>query len=215
MTKVIIAAVIVGAILTSFVESLGSFILIIVLLFGTIIGLAARDTIGNIIAGFILWTNKPFEIGDFLIYDDLILKVKNIRLIFTETIAFDGMKISFPNQKLLSDKIENLGRRNPIRRKITVTVNYEEDQQKVESTLLEAAGNMSKVLEFPKPYVRITTFHNKSVEYALYVFIREIRSIWIIEASLRSKILALAKKHKIDLSTEGFDNLTVKSPTKY
>ena len=215
LTKVIIVVIIIGAILTSFVETIGTFILVVILLFGVIVGVAARDTIGNMIAGFILWTNKPFEIGDYLIYDDLILKVRNIRTIFTETISFEGIKISFPNQKLMGDEIRNIKRKSPLRRKIPVTIPYEEDQEKVKNALLEAVTSMNQVLEFPKPFVRITQFHNKSVEYSVYIFIKDIKSVWITEGEARSNILATAKKYNIDLSTEGFDNLTIQDPTKY
>ena len=199
--KIIIGLVIVSAVLFQFIESLGLITSLFTLMGGTIIGFAAINTLGNIIAGFIIMASRPFNVDDYIIFNDRIAKVEEIKLIFTLLIDLDGIKISVPNQKLLTDEIEDLGKKGVIRRNIAITADYEEDRHKVENALKEAANMVPTVLKEPKPFVRITNFLNYAVEYKLFVFINDIAILKNMEAELRKSILDIMKKYNIDIST--------------
>jgi potassium efflux system protein len=88
-----------------------------------------------------------------------------------------------------------------IRRNIIITADYGEDRLKVETALLEAAKVVPSILEDPKPFVWISGFLNFAVEYKLFVFIRNIAKVRVIEADLRASILDTARKYKIEIST--------------
>jgi small-conductance mechanosensitive channel len=57
------------------------------------------------------------------------------------------------------------------------------------------------VLKVPEPYVRITDFRDYAVEYALYVFIREVKIMREIDADLRDNVFETCRRYEIDLST--------------
>jgi small-conductance mechanosensitive channel len=57
------------------------------------------------------------------------------------------------------------------------------------------------ILKEPKPYVQITNFYNFSVEYTLYVFIKQIKRLSIIESDLKRTVLEVCGKNEIDLTT--------------
>lgn len=199
--KFLIGLVIVSVILMQFVEALGLITSLFTLMGGTIVGFAAINTIGNMLAGIIIMVSRPFTVGDYVIYNDKIAKIREIKLIFTSLIDLDGIKISIPNQKLITEDTQNLGKTNIIRRKISITADYQEDKEKVKNALLEAVKLIPEILVDPKPYVWITDFQSFAVEYTLFVYINEIKLIPMIEANLREKVLESVDKYNIDIST--------------
>ncbi|MFX1573301.1 MAG: mechanosensitive ion channel family protein [Promethearchaeota archaeon] len=199
--KFLIGLIIISTILIQFVEAIGLITSLFTLMGGTIVGFAAINTIGNMLAGIIIMISRPFTVGDYVVYKDKIAKIQEIKLIFTILKDLDGIKISVPNQKLITEDTENLGKTDIIRRKISITADYQEDNEKVKNALLEAAKLVPEVLEDPEPYVWITNFLNFAVEYTLFIFINDIKRISIIEANLRQNILNIVGKYNIDIST--------------
>ena len=195
------AFVIISAILAEWGVTLGVISGILAIFGGTIIGFAAINTIGNAIAGLIVMTSRPFEVGDRIFLNGQFADIVAIELIYTKMLTLDNILVSVPNQELLKVEIDNYGKKNVIRRHCTVTPGFEYDMQDVEKTLLEAANKVNGVLKEPKPYVWITKFQNYAVEYNLYVFIKDIKRIPEIDAELHKKVLETCKAHKIDIST--------------
>ena len=199
--KYLMFLIILTAILIQFAESLGFITALFTFVGGTIIGFAAMNTLGNMIAGIIIMVSRPFIVGDRILYDDKIADIVEIKLIYTTLIDLDNIKISVPNQMLLSQEIFDFGKEEIIRRHVTITPGFEEDRKKVEEVLLEAAGKVPQVLKDPIPYVWINTFQNYAVEYRLYVFIKDIKDLPLIESDLHKAVLDACKDNNIDIRT--------------
>jgi len=199
--KYIFIIIIVLMIFSQFTEAIGLIAGFLTLSLGTIIGFASMNTLGNVIAGLIIMSSKPFVKGDRIIFDDSLTDVIEIKLIYTVLIDLDGVKISVPNQKLLTESIKSLGKTKVIRRQVVISAGYDEDPNKVERALLEAAVTVPAILKEPKPYVMMTNFLNFAVEYRLYVYIREIKRIKRIEGNLYRAVFDTFKKYDIDIST--------------
>ena len=199
--KYLIGLIIISAVFFQFAESLGLITALFSLVGGTILGFATMNTLGNAIAGLIIMVSRPFSVGDRLLYDEKLVDVDDIKLVFTIMIDIDGIKISVPNQKLLTNEIVALGKKEIIRRKITITPSFEEDRHKVERVLLKAAKEVPEVLNEPEPYVWINAFQNYAVEYSLFVFIKELKNLPFIESELHKKILDACKDSNIDIRT--------------
>ena len=201
VVKYLISLIILTAILVQFAESLGFITALFTLVGGTIIGFAAMNTLGNMIAGIIIMVSRPFSVGDRILYDDKITDIVEIKLIYTTMIDLDNVKISVPNQTLLSQEIVNYGKKDIIRRHVTITPGFEEDRKKVEEVLLEAAKKLPQILPEPKPYVWISGFQNYAVEYKLFVFIKDIKDLPQIESDLHKIVLDSCKENNIDIRT--------------
>jgi len=184
---------------------------------GTIIGFASMNTIGNAISGIIVMTSKPFRIGDRLLFNKQFADVIAIDLIYTRLKTLDNVLISVPNQQLLTSEIDNYGKKNPVRRRCSITIGYELTSEEIVKVLLEAAAKVEGVLKEPKPYVWVTNLLNFSVEYTLYVFISQIRMLPLIDSNLKRTVLQVCRQNGIDLSTPNLiqsvdgDNNTVDS----
>jgi small-conductance mechanosensitive channel len=168
---------------------------------GTIMGFAAMNTIGNAIAGIIVMTSRPFRIGDRIYFNNQFADVVAVDLIYTRMRTLDNVLVSVPNQELLRSEIDNYGKKTNVRRSCAITAGYELDSKNVETALLEAAGKVEGVLKDPKPYVWITKFDDFAIEYTLYVFVNQIRSLPKIDANLKRAVLETCRHHEIDIST--------------
>ncbi len=178
--KYIIVLIIISAVFFQFAESLGLITTLFSLVGGTIIGFAAMSTLGNAIAGFIIMLSRPFSVGDRILYDNNIVDITDVKLIFTTMVDLNGIKISVPNQKLLSNEIIDFGKNSIIRREITITPGFEEDRNKVEKVLLNSVKIVPQVLENPEPYVWINSFQNYAVEYKLFDIISILGHLFFI-----------------------------------
>ncbi len=194
-------ALVSAALLAEWGVTLGVITGILAIYGGTIIGFAAINTIGNAIAGLIVMTSRPFEVGDRIFFNDQFADIVAVELIYTKMITLDNVHVSVPNQELLKAEIDNFGKKNVVRRHCTVTPGFEYESAKVEKTLLEAAEKVHGVLRAPRPYVWITEFQNYAVEYNLYVFISDIRRLPEIDAELHRRVLETCREHGIDIST--------------
>ncbi len=201
VVKWVVILVVLSAILATFGVTLGVISGLLTLLGGTIIGFAAINTLGNAIAGLIVMTSRPFNVGDRIFFNGQFADVVSIELIYTKMVTLDNVLVSVPNQELLKAEIDNYGKKKVVRRHCTVTPGFEYDSAQVERVLLKAAGNVEGVLKEPKPYVWITKFQNYAVEYNLYVFINDIKRLPEIDAELHRKVLQTCKEHDIDIST--------------
>jgi len=201
IVKWLVFLVILSVILMLFGVTLGIVSGLLTILGGTIIGFAAINTIGNAIAGLIVMTSRPFRVGDRIFFNGKFADIIAIELIYTKMLTLDNVLVSVPNQELLKTEIDNYGKKNVVRRQVVVTAGFEVESKEVKRILMEAAKKVSKVLEKPEPYVRITQFQNFAVEYTLYVFVNEIKKLREIDAEIFESVLETCRVNKLDIST--------------
>jgi small-conductance mechanosensitive channel len=100
-------ALIIYAHLVPALQRLGQAMLASAGLISLVIGLAAQNTLGNLIAGFSLLLYRPFEIGDVLTINTPTGKetgsVKEITLGYTKLLTDDGRWIIAPNSIIASN----------------------------------------------------------------------------------------------------------------
>lgn len=191
-------------ILAQFGITLGVVSGLLTILGGTIIGFAAINTLGNMIAGLIVMTSRPFKVGDRIFFNGQFADVEAIELIYTKMRTLDNVLVSIPNQELLKAEIDNYGKKSVVRRGCSITAGYEVASEQVETALLKAANRLVELkdaLKEPKAYVWVTKFGNYAVEYTLYVFIQDIKRLPEIDSNLKRTVLETCKQHGIDIST--------------
>lgn len=201
LIKYFIVLIVMSAIIMQFAQTIGLITAMLTLAGGTIIGFATINTLGNAVAGIIIMVSKPFSVGDRIIINDKMADIIDIRLVYTILRDLDNIKISIPNQKLLTEEIQNYGKDTTIRISVKVTPGFDEDRQKVELVLIKAAKDLPEVLKEPEPYVWINQFQNFAVEYMLFAFIKDIKELPRIHSDLHKKVFDECKKNNIDIST--------------
>ena len=153
---------------------------------GIVIGVASQTSIGNIISGFFLVSERSFELGDTVRIGDKMGTVYSVDLLSIKIRTFDNLLIRIPNQTVISTELVNVTR-FPIRRMdITVGVAYKEDLAKVFDVLKEVARKNPLYLEEPEPLVLLQGFGSSSVDILLGVWFeksnfREVKNNLIME----------------------------------
>jgi small-conductance mechanosensitive channel len=74
---------------------------------GLVIGLAARTTLGNFIAGILIAFTQPVRLGDEVVIGETSGTVEEIGLTYTFVRAGDNSRLVIPNEHLASDTIRN------------------------------------------------------------------------------------------------------------
>jgi MscS family membrane protein len=172
---------------------------------GLAIGLAAKDTLANIIAGIFIIIDRPFVVGDRIeawsapkqaaTWGDVI----EIGLRSTKIKTTDNILLVIPNSEISRRDIINYTAISPdIRVRIPIGIAYEADREKAEKIILDIANNTEGILKEPEPWLVMQAFGASSVDLELRV--------WIDNARLRKRITShLSKEIKLAFDKQGIE----------
>ncbi|GAA0240305.1 mechanosensitive ion channel family protein [Haladaptatus pallidirubidus] len=167
-------------------------------LLGAVIGLAANETLGSLLAGFQLMFSRPFEIGDWVQIDEHEGIVTDITIFTTRIETFEGKYIMLPNDVVSSNTIINIGRKGRLRLGVEVGVDYEADPDHAMAVAKEAMKDIDKILTVPSPDVVLKQLGDSAV-------LLELR-FWIEKPSSRRKwraVTAVVRAVKLAYDREG------------
>lgn len=131
---------------------------------GIVLGIASQTSIGNIISGIFLISEKPFELGDLIRIGTTTGVVYTIDLLSIKLKTHDNLLIRIPNQTIISTEVTNITK-FPIRRMdIEVSVAYKEDIMSVIELLREIARANPLCLDEPEPLILAKTFGASGID---------------------------------------------------
>ena len=146
---------------------------------GIVVGLAARQTLGSLIAGFVLMFARPFEIGDWVEIGDREGIVTEISIVNTRIQTFDGEYAMIPNDTVGASEVINRTRKGRLRIQVDVGVDYTTDVEEAIDVAVEAMREVDDVLAVPQPRAVLSEFGSSSVVVNL--------RFWIDKPSARRK----------------------------
>ena len=138
---------------------------------GIVVGLAARQTLGALLAGFVLMFSRPFEIGDWVEIGDHEGIVTDISIVTTRMQTFDGEYVMVPNDVVSADSVVNRSRKGRLRIEVDVGVDYDADPSHAADVALDAVKRLDAVLRVPTPQVVVKEFADSSVVLGVRVWI--------------------------------------------
>lgn len=185
---VIIAAAAI-VVLDRFGQNIGS-ILTILGAGSLALGLAAQDTISNMISGFIIMIDRPFRVGDRIrIPSGEVGDVFEIGLRSTKILDFDNNLVIVPNNELVKTRIVNLGYpHNEVRVVVEVSVGYGCDVDEVKRIMLAAARRHPDVLKEPEPEAYLMKLADWSLSFSLFCRVAEFKQQFKTAEALRIAI---------------------------
>ncbi|MFB6157674.1 MAG: mechanosensitive ion channel family protein [Haloferacaceae archaeon] len=188
-------------IVTLFTDDIGS-LLVGAGFLGIVVGMAARQTLGAMLAGFVLMFSRPFEIGDWVEIGDNEGIVTKITIVNTRLQTFDGEHVILPNDQVSSQAILNRTRRGRLRVEVEVGVDYGVRPKRAADVAVEAVDGLDAVSTVPTPQVVVKRFADSSVVLGVRV--------WIDDPSARRRWRA--KTAVIDAVHEAFDREGIEIP---
>lgn len=159
---------------------------------GIIIGMAAANTLSNLIAGFIIFYNHPFDIGDWVEIEGHQGLIMDVMAGATVLETWDGEKVTFPNRLVEGAMVKNFSHQRKLRRRFLVGVDYATDISKARDILLTIAKGHPEILAEPEPQVIGVEFGESSINLELRYWIAPLRArvvliqTWIMEEVQRA-----------------------------
>jgi len=165
-----------------------------------VIGLSLQDTLGNLFAGLAIQMQQPFQVGDWIQFDDdkdHIGEIVEINWRATRIVTIDRVEVTVPNNTLARAAIRNYSRPLPlVRRNATVIAPYSAPPARVHRLMAEAVVEVDGVLEQPAPDIQTISFTERGVEYRVRYFIEEFDQREVIDSRVRDRLwYALRRAH--------------------
>ena len=165
------------------------------------IGLAAKDTLANMISGFTIMLDRPFRIGDRIqLVDGQIGDVADIGLRSTKIKTFDNQLLIIPNSDLCNSMLTNLAFPNSrVRGRINIGVAYDSDVDQVKQLLVTTAAEVDDVLADPLPEAYFVTFGDSALNMALFFWVEEYSELFATTDKVNSLIIKRFGEHSIEI----------------
>jgi small-conductance mechanosensitive channel len=143
---------------------------------GVGLGFGLQKLASNYVSGFVILAERSLRIGDTVRVDGFEGTVVDIKTRYTQIRSLTGRESIVPNEKLITERIENLSLADPrILLSIEVGVGYDSDVDLVQKILVDAALAAPRVLRDPGPAAQLARFGANALEFSL--------SFWIADPS--------------------------------
>lgn len=164
------------------------------------LGFGLQNIFNNFISGIILLVERPIQVGDDVEINSTWATVKKINVRSTVVQTYDNASLIIPNADFISNSVTNWSFKDKrIRRSIDVGVAYGSDVELVRNTLLEIAGDTTKVLHYPMPDVLFKDFGDSALIFRLRIW-TDIDNMLKVETEIRFKIDRLFRERGIEIS---------------
>ena len=138
---------------------------------GIAIGFAAQDSVANTIAGFLIFWDKPFQVGQFVTTQGEYGEVTSITMRTTRIRTPNNTYLVVPNRKIIEDVMINHSMYGHTRVDVPIGIAYKESIDQAREALLAAAKEDALVLRDPEPVVLVTELGGSSVNLEVRVWI--------------------------------------------
>ena len=171
---------------------------------GLAFALAAKDMCSHFFGSIMIFLDKPFQVGDWVVIGDVEGTVEDIGFRSTRIRTFYDSLITIPNGKLSGINIDNMGRRKMRRMKAFYSLTYNTPVQKIKS-FIEGIKQIVK----SHPYTEKDNFHvvfqsykDSSLDVMLYCFFKvpNWATELVSQQEVHLEVLKLAEKLEIDFA---------------
>src|SRR5690606_5228313 len=118
---------------------------------GVAIALAAKESVENFFASFIILTDKPFRTGDTIQIVGYEGVVERVGFRSTRLRHANGSLIIIPNRTIIGEKMENLSQRNQRRIQVDISLGYGFPSEKLQAFLDDIQELFQKLPYIQRP----------------------------------------------------------------
>ena len=168
---------------------------------GVGLGFGLQKLAANYISGFVILAERSLRIGDTVRVDGFEGTVMDIKTRYTLIRSLTGRESIVPNEKLITERIENLSLADPrILLTSEVTVGYDSDVDRVQQILVDAALASDRVLAEPAPSARLSKFGADGLEFCLLFWIDDPANGQInVRSDINLRVLKAFREAGIDI----------------
>jgi len=165
MVIVIIAAIgRLGIQTTSFIAIFGAA--------GLAVGLALQGSLSNFASGVLIVLFRPYKVGDFIEGAGISGVVVEVQILTTVLKTGDNKQIIVPNGQIMDSIITNYSANDQRRVDMVVGVSYDDDLDKVRSTLQELVDAEDRILDEPACTIAVSALADSSVNFVVRPWVK-------------------------------------------
>lgn len=141
---------------------------------GVGLGFGLQKLASNYVSGFVILLERSLRIGDNVKVDGFEGTVTDIKTRYTMIRSVNGREAIVPNEKVITERVENLSLSDPKVLLVTnMVLGYESDVVQVQKILCDAALSSDRVLKEPAPVAHLAQFAPDGLEFSLCFWISD------------------------------------------
>ncbi|MCG3177259.1 MAG: hypothetical protein MOGMAGMI_02227 [Candidatus Omnitrophica bacterium] len=138
---------------------------------GIAVAMASQALLGDLFSAVSIFVDKPFEVGDFIIVDDLMGTVEYIGLKTTRIRSLHGEQLVFANADLTKSRIRNFKRMALRRVVFRIGVVYQTSAEKVRRIPEIVRSILSGIADTRLDRVHFSAFGDSSLTYEIVYYV--------------------------------------------
>ena len=140
---------------------------------GLAVALAAQDTIRNLLGGVTIFADRPFQVGDWVVMNDIEGTVEHVGFRSSRVRTFYNSVVTVPNARIVDTHVDNMGLRQWRRYKTTLGLAYHTTPDQVQA-FVEGVRALIRSNPGMRKDFYIVEFHGfaaSSLDVLVYCFI--------------------------------------------
>ena len=164
------------------------------------LGFGLQEIVANFVSGLVILFERPVRVGDTVTVGQLTGTVSRIRIRATTITDWDRKEIIVPNKSFITEQVVNWTLTDPITRiVIPVSVSYGSDATLAHKVMEDTLAAIPLVLEEPAPKVYFSGFGESSLDFKLYVYLRQLTDRMILVHEVHNAIFKALKDNDIEI----------------
>ena len=168
---------------------------------GAAIALAAKESLENLIASFIIFFDRPFRVGDLLKVQQIQGTVEKIGLRSTRIRTNDKTYVSMPNKQMVDSIVDNFSLRNKRRGELNLHLDLGTTYSQINQLIQELNADLSNA-QISEKSVLLSDVKLESFLVTVEYFTESISiaDFNIVKQNINLKVLALLEKLQIKIA---------------
>ncbi|MBC8376676.1 MAG: mechanosensitive ion channel [FCB group bacterium] len=154
---------------------------------GLAVGLALKDSLGNIASGVMLVFFRPFKLGDYVTAGGVSGTVETINVFNTIFLTPDNQRIIVPNGQITNGSITNVSAHPTRRLDLVFGISYEDNILTAKAIFKNVLDSEPRILEEPAPRISVLELANSSVNFCVRPWVKS-EDYWDLKFDLTEKI---------------------------
>jgi len=168
---------------------------------GLALAMAAKDSVSNIFGGIMIFTDKPFKVGDRIKINGFDGTITEVGIRTSRMRTLEGRLVTIPNSQFTGDMVENVTEEPNRKVKLNLGLTYDmtaEQMEKAIETLKEIAANNTAIET--DIAVGFTSFGDFSLGILFIYYIKKESDILNTKTNMNLAILREFNKHGLDMA---------------
>lgn len=141
---------------------------------GVGLGFGLQKIFSNLVSGVILLMDRSIKPGDVIAVNNTFGWINHLGARYASVITRDGIEHLIPNEELITQRVENWSYSNDlVRLRIPIGISYHSDPRQALALCVEAAKQVTRVVDDPEPRCQLMGFGDSSVDLELRIWIND------------------------------------------